>query len=76
MSLKLDVTQIGMSLKLDYHSNWSITQSGMSLKLEFYSNWNFSQIGTSLKLERHSNGMSLKNFNVTPIIQLNILKRL
>ena len=63
MSLKLDVTKIGMSLKLKYHSNWDVTRIGMSLKLEcltlkylsnckslkleWLSHWNVSQIEMS-----------------------------
>ena len=53
MSLKLEgllnwnVTQIGMSLKLECHL------IGMSLKFECQSNLNVNQIGMSLKFEFH-----------------------
>ena len=44
-----NVTEIGMSLKLECHSIWNVTQIEMSLKLECHS------IGMPLKFECHSN---------------------
>ena len=38
MSLQLNVTQFGISLKLECHLNWIVTQIGMSLNLECHSN--------------------------------------
>ena len=58
---KWNVTQIGMSLKLESNSklechsiwnitqSWNLTQAGMSLKMECNSNWNVTQIGMSYK---------------------------
>ena len=57
---KLNVTQNGMSLKMENHSKWNVTQNDMSL------NWNVTQNGISLKMECHSkwyfpqNGMKSK----------------
>ena len=62
----LNVTQIGTSLKLKFHSNWNvtqlechsnlnITQIKIALKYEFYSNWNVTKIGILLKFLLHSN---------------------
>ena len=54
VSLKLEPHSDGKtSVKLEHHSNWNFTQIEMSLKLESYSNWKVTQIGMSLKSERH-----------------------
>ena len=50
MTLKLECTQIGMSLKVKSYS-WNVTQTRMSLKLEYHSNLNDTQVWVSLKLE-------------------------
>ena len=34
MSLNIDVTQNGMSLKMECHSKWNATQNGMPIKME------------------------------------------
>ena len=44
MLLKLNVTQIKISLNWQSHSNWKVTQIGMLLKMECHSNWNVTQI--------------------------------
>ena len=49
------VTEIGMSIEFEYHSNWNFTQIEMSLKLECYSKWKTTQIKMSHKLKYHSN---------------------
>ena len=62
---KCSVTQNGMSLKVECHSNWNVTHIEclsnlnvtkivMSLKLECHTNWNVTQISVSLKNECHS----------------------
>ena len=51
---KYNVTQIGMSLKMQSHKKWNVTQNRMSLKIEFYSKWNVNQSGMWLKMECHS----------------------
>ena len=60
----MDVTQNGMSLKMEYHSKWNVTytemslkmecQNGMLLKIESLSKWNVTQSGMSLKKLSHS----------------------
>ena len=40
---------MGVSLKLECHSNRKFTQIETLLKLECHSSWNVTQIGTSLK---------------------------
>ena len=37
MSLKHNVTQNEMSLKIEFHSKWNVTQNRISLKMEFNS---------------------------------------
>jgi hypothetical protein len=37
MSLKWNVTQNGMELKLECHLKWNVTKNGMSLKAECHS---------------------------------------
>ena len=60
------VTQNGMSLKMECHSEWNVTQNEMSLKMECHSKWIGTQNGMSIKMECHlkwnviQNGMSLK----------------
>ena len=49
--LKLYVTQIKISLNLEFHLHWNVTQNGMSLKLKCHSRWNVTQIGMSLKVD-------------------------
>ena len=49
------LTQIGMSLKLEWVSNLKVTKIGMSLKLVCNSNWNVTQIGMSHQLDFRSN---------------------
>ena len=39
-----NVTEIGISLKLECYSNWNVSQIKMSLKLEYRSNLNVNQI--------------------------------
>ena len=61
-NLNLNVTQIGMSLKLECLLNWNVPEIGRSLKWECHSNWNINKFVITLKLECHS------NWNVTQII--------
>ena len=42
---KYNVTQIGMSLKIEFYSKWNVNQSGMWLKMECHSKWNVAQSG-------------------------------
>ena len=46
---------IGMSLKLECHSNGNVTQIGVSLKLEYHKICDEPKIGLLLKLVRQSN---------------------
>ena len=59
--LKINVTQNGMSFKIECHSkqngkNWNVTQIGMFLKLQWHWNlechsyWNVTEIEISLDL--------------------------
>ena len=54
MSLLLNVTQFGMSLKLKCYSNWNITQIGTSLKLKYHSNLNVTWIVTKILISLKS----------------------
>ena len=49
-----NVTQNGMSLKMEFHSKWKSTQNIMSLKMEYHLECNLTQKGQSLKIECHS----------------------
>ena len=50
---KWNVTQNGMSLKMECHSKWNVTQNGVSLKTECHSKLNVTQNGMLLKMEYH-----------------------
>ena len=60
------VTQNGMSLKMEFHSKWNVSQNWMSLRMECQSKWNVTKNKISFKMEYHSkwnitqNGMSIK----------------
>ena len=54
MSLKWNVTQNGLSLKMECHSKWIVIQTGKSLKMKCHSKWNVPQTGISLKMECNS----------------------
>ena len=52
--LKWNITQNGMSLKIECHSNgrshemecysqWNVTPNGMPLKMKYHSKWNVTQ---------------------------------
>ena len=62
---KWNVTQNGMSLKMQCPSKWNIIQNEISLKMYSNSNGmsqkkNVTQNGISIKMECHANKMSLK----------------
>ena len=45
MSLKMECHSKVLSLKMEFHSKWNVTKNGMSLKMECHSKWNVAQIG-------------------------------
>ena len=48
-----NVTQNGMSLKMEGHSKWKVTQYRMSLKMECHLKFNATKNWISLKMECH-----------------------